>query len=151
MHGLIREEFSVSNISTKDICRHLYMRIFCGKVVIVADKPNAFLPALRKQWLKLTRRVQRERSSTLNALRTRELSNTIAKMQGLQFTTKWPPDIESADIYIATVDQLLRWAPECRTLYVTCPVELEHLHMITAWMPKSSVVVIYRILKKGNT
>lgn len=149
MHDLIREEFSVSNVSTKDICRHLYMRMLCGKVVIVAEKPNSFLPALRKQWFKLTRRVQRERSSTLNALRTQELSNTIAKMQGLRFTAKWPPHTETADVYITIVDQLLQWAPEYRTLYVTCPIELEHLYMVTAWMPKGGLVLIYKPRKRG--
>ena len=144
MHGLIREEFLVNSISTKDIARHLYTRVLCGKVVIVVDQPNSFLPALRKQWLKLTRKVQRERSSLLlNTTRTSELSEVIARMQSLRFTTKWPPDIELADIYIATVDQLLQWAPECLTLYVTCPVELEQLYVITAWMPKGGLVVTY--------
>ena len=144
MHGLIREEFLVNSISTKDIARHLYTRVLCGKVVIVVDQPNSFLPALRKQWLKLTRKVQRERSSLLlNTTRTSELSEVIARMQSLRFTTKWPPDIELADIYIATVDQLLQWAPECLTLYVTGPVELEQLYVITAWMPKGGLVVTY--------
>ena len=144
MHGLIREEFLVSSISTKDIARHLYTRAPCGKVVIVAEQPNSLLSALRKQWLKLTGKVQRERSSLLlSATRASELSEVIAKMQNLRFTIKWPPDIELADVYIATEEQLLQWAPECRTLYITCPVELKHLYIITALMPRGGLVVTY--------
>lgn len=138
VHDLIREEFLVSSISTKDIARHMYTRMWSGKVVVVADNPASFLSSLRKQWLKLNRKVQNERARTLNAARTAELSNTIAMMQSLRFTTKWPPDLELADVYIATTGQLLQWAPECRVLYVTCPVTLEQLHLITAWMPKGA-------------
>jgi hypothetical protein len=149
MRNLILEEFSVSSISTKELARHMYTRIWSGKIVIVADKPTDFLPSLRKQWLKLAHKVQNERTRTLNAARTTELSSTIARMQSLRFTTKWPPDLELADVYIVTTEQLLGWAPECRTLYVSCSIELEHLHMITAWMPKGGLVVIYKTSEKG--
>lgn len=149
MHDLIREEFLVSSISTKDIARHMYTRMWSGKIVIATDKPISCLSSLRKQWLRLARKVQSERARTLNASRTAELSSTIARMQSLRFTIKWPPDLELADVYIATIEQLLNWAPECRTLYVTCPIELEHLHMITAWMPKGGLVVVYKLSSKG--
>lgn len=146
MHGLIREEGSFgANPGTKDIARHLYTRMSCGKIVIVADKPASVLAALRKQWLKLGRKVQKERARTLNAVKVRELSEIIAHMHTLRFTTKWPQDDYAADIYIATVDQLLPWAPECRTLYVTCGVRLEEMHLITAWMQKGSLVVICKL------
>jgi hypothetical protein len=45
------------------------------------------------------------------------------------------------DFYIATVDQLLRWPPDYRTMYITCDIKLEQLHLITAWMPRGSLVV----------
>jgi hypothetical protein len=146
MLSLIREEFSFgANPGAKDLARHLYTRMSCGKVVIVADKPTSILSALRKQWLKLARKVQRERSSTLNGARMRELSEIIAHIQSLRFTTKWPPDEYPADVYIATIDQLLVWAPECRTMYIVCDVELEKLHIITALMPSRSLVVFCKL------
>lgn len=154
MHGLIREENSFSaNPSTKDLARHLYTRITCGKAVIVADNPSSLLPALRKQWLKLMRKVQRERASTLNAERIYELSEVVTHMQNLRFSTAWPPDgYKPADVYIATIDELLRWAPEaeCRTVYVTCEVELEELYRITAWMVKNSLIVGCKLPNRGN-
>ena len=142
MHGLIREEGSFgANPGTKDLARHLYTRMSCGKVVIVTDHPKTLMSPLRKQWFRLMRRVQRERSSTLHATRLVELSNIIARMCSLKFTTQYPPDEHPGDIYLATVDQLLRWAPDCRTMYVTCDIEREQLHLITTWMPKGSLVV----------
>lgn len=143
MHGLIREEGSFgANPSTKDLARHLFTRMSCGKVVIVTDRPQTLMSPLRKQWLKLMRRVQRERSSTLHAARIAELSNTIARMQSLKFAIGYPPDDYPSDVCLATVEQLLQWAPECRTMYVTCYISVEQLHLITAWMPKGGLVIV---------
>ncbi|HET8671401.1 MAG TPA: hypothetical protein VFM05_12475 [Candidatus Saccharimonadales bacterium] len=143
MHGLIREEGSFgANPGTKDLAKHLYTRMYYGKIVIVSDKPRSVISALRKQWLKLTRRVQKERASTLNAVRVAELSDIVSYMQKLDFTTHYPPDDYPGDVYIATVEEILRWPPVCRTMYVTCNIETEKLHMITAWMPRGGLVVI---------
>jgi hypothetical protein len=143
MHGLIVEDASFgANPSTKDLARHLYTRIGCGKVVIVANNPPILLSALRKQWLKLARKLQKERASTLNGTLIYEFSQTAAQMQALRFTIKWPQDECASDVYIVTIEQLLKWAPECRTLYITCPVSREQLHMITVWMTMGSLVVL---------
>lgn len=146
MHGLIHEEGAFgANPGTKDLARHLYTRMSCGKVVIVAKNPRTLISALRKQWLKLARKVHKERASTLSGSRIYELTNIVSRMYTLQFTTHYPPDECPGDIYLATVDQLLRWAPECRTMYVTCEIEREKLHLITAWMSMGSLVVICKL------
>lgn len=141
MYGLVREEYSFgSNPGTKDLARHMFTRMYCGKIVIVSDRPQATNAALRKQWLKLMRKVSKERSSTLNAARMLCLSDMIAKMASIKFTTVWPDDWE-ADVFIVDVERLLRWAPECRTIYITCDMPREQLHIITALMRKGSLVV----------
>lgn len=146
MYGLIREEGSFgANPGTKDLARHLYTRMYYGKVVIVADKPSSVISALRKQWLKLARKVQKERASTINATRVKELSGIISYMHSLDFTTHYPPDDYPGDVYIATVDEVLRWPPQCRTMYVTFEIGLEKQHMITAWMPPGSLIVIIKL------
>jgi hypothetical protein len=149
MHGLIREEGSFgANPGTKDLAKHLYTRMYYGKVVIVAANPVSVISALRKQWLKLARKVQKERASTLNAVRIMELSGIVTYMQNLDFTMHYPPDDYPGDVYIATINEILRWPPACRTMYVTCDVELEKLHMITAWMPKGSLVVMCKLARQ---
>lgn len=148
MRGLIREEYSFGANPGAKVARHLYTRTTCGKVVIVANNPSSLLPALRKQWLKLMRKVQKERASTLDAERIFELNEMVTHMQSLRFSTTWPPDgYNTADVYIATIDELLRWAPEaeCRTVYVTCEIKLEELYKITAWMSKDSLITICKI------
>ncbi len=144
MHGLYREHRHAGSAPvSQDLAKHLYTRMMYGKVGIVAERPATMLPALRKQWLKLQRRVRRERSSTLDAARILELSQQLACMQSMTFTAKAPIDEPTADVLVATIDDLLRWPPQCRTMYVTCNVELEKLHLVTSWMPRHSLVVIY--------
>lgn len=151
MHGLVLEEHSFgSNPSVKDLVRHLYTRMNCGQVVIitVTDNPRNLMSPLKKHWYKLCRKVQRERSSTLNATRIRELSEPIQQMQTLRFSTKWDMDIyEPADVYLATVEQLLAWAPEanCRTMYVACEVKTERLYVITSMMREGGLVVACKL------
>lgn len=151
MYGLIREEGSFgANPGTKDLARHLYTRMYYGKVVIVAERPQAIISALRKQWLKLARKVQKERASTLNAQRIVELSGIVGWMYNLEFTLHYPPDDYLGDVYIVTLVQALRWPPACRTMYITCGLPTEQLHLITAWMPKGSLVVFCPLASQRN-
>lgn len=146
MHGLIREQGSFGRHPTVQVLvRHLYTRSPCGRVVIVADRPPILLSLIRKEWLKLTRKLQIQRSSTLSAPRILELTHLLGHMQNLRFTAHYSPDDFSADVYVVTVEQLLSWAPECRTMYITSGVTTEQLHMVTAWMPKGGLVVMLQL------
>lgn len=118
-------------------------RSYYGKVVIVAAKPVSMLSALRKQWLKAERRVWKTRAQALGVSRVWELNAELAFMQHLRFTAKPPDDLLEADITIATVEHLLCVAPICQTMLITCPLAKETAHMITSWMPRGGVVVIY--------
>ncbi len=119
----------------------MYTRTACGKVVIVTDNHAGMMSPLRKQWLKLMRKVQKESARTLSATRIYELSQVVIRMQTLRFSCRWSPDEYTAGVCIATPEQLLQWAPECRTLYITCEVKREDLYVVTALMPKGAVVV----------
>lgn len=142
MYGLIKEQGSFgANPGMKDIARHLYTRMFSAPVVIVVEDPAVALSQLRKHWFRLYRRADREKSSTLDVVRVNAYIRLLTRMLTMRFTTKWPDD-EPAQVYIVTVEQLLQWAPECRTLYVTCDISREHLHLITALMPRGALVVI---------
>lgn len=140
--GFTREEWPFgSTFGTKGLARHLFTRMSCGKVIIVADNPDVLHATLRKQWLKLSRKVQVERSRTLNATRVLRIADMAAKMQSMSFTTDWP-DGYKADVCIATVEQLTEWLPNCRTLYVTCDISTGQLQLIATRMPVGSVVVV---------
>jgi len=144
----VEERMAGSSPIAQDVVKHLYARSLCGKVAIVAERPVVFLSALKKQWMKIERQLRHERSSTLNPTRLLEFTHELPRIQTLSFTAKPPIDEPRADVQIATVEQFLEWAPQCRTMYVTCGVTNEQLHLITAWMPKHSLVVVYKDSKQ---
>ena len=145
MHGLYVEHRTIgdSEALSWDLARHMYARSQCGKVAVVTDKPKELLSATRKQWIKVMRQVQMERSSTLNASRILEFTHQISRMQTMRFSAKAPDDVLAADVTFATPDVFTAAPPTCLTLYITCAVEKEKLYMITAWVPKGGVVVLY--------
>lgn len=128
---------------SKDLAEEILERGLYGKIAIVTDKPVILLSATRKQWLKLTRNMQRERSSTLDAAKVAKLTQQIAWMQSCSFSAKVPDDPLEAHVTFASADNFSRIPPACRTIYVTYEFEREKLYMLTSWMPKSSLVVIY--------
>ena len=144
MHGLKVEKHSLQSESLSSVlAKDVYCRGAQGKIAIVADKPNALLSATRKQWLRLIRQTQNERSATVNPTRANLLTQQLLWMQSLSFTSKPPNDILEADITFATADDFVRVPPVCRCIYVTYSFEREKLHMLTAWMPRNSLVVVY--------
>ena len=144
MHGLYREDrHPGSSPISQDLAKHLYTRMLCGKVAIVTEKPGTMLAAVRKQWMNVERRIRRERSSTLDARKILELTYQLPRFQTLVFTAKRPLEEPRADVQFATIEDFLEWPPQCRTLYVACPIKLEQLHMVTSWMPPHSLVVVY--------
>jgi hypothetical protein len=145
MYALYTEQREINgkNLLSWDLAHHLYLRSPRDKVVVATDKPVELLSATRKQWFRLMRQAMRQRSSTLNTLRSIELTNQIVYMQSLSFSSKRPEDYLEADVTFATVEDLIKAAPICRTAYITYEVEKEKQHMLTSWMPTGGVVVIY--------
>ncbi|HSX28453.1 MAG TPA: hypothetical protein VLF60_03315 [Candidatus Saccharimonadales bacterium] len=126
-----------------DIAHHMYSRQIRGTIAVVAKEPFVLMRTVKKQWLRVYRQVQRERSSTLDATRILELTHQLAYMQNLSFTSKPPHDLLEADVTFATAEDFVAIPPICHTMYVTYEVSKEQLHMMTAWMPKKGVVVMY--------
>lgn len=126
-----------------DLAHHMYMRQLCGKIVVVAESPAILLSAVSKQWRKVIRQTQRERSSTLNAERIRELTQTIMDMQKLRFVANTLHAQAKGDVFFASPQELLLTPPGCRTLYVTCQVEDAMLAALTSNMPAHSLIVLY--------
>jgi hypothetical protein len=144
MHGLFVEKHSLGDkpLSWRLAC-HICAHGPRGKVAVVTDKPEALLSATRKQWSRLLRQTENERSGTLNPTRVDILIGQILWMQGLTFTSKAPDDLLEADVTFAAVDDFVYVPPVCRCVYVTYGFEREKLHMLTAWMPRNSLVVLY--------
>jgi hypothetical protein len=114
-----------------------------GKIAIVTDKPIPMLSATKKQVIQLIRRLQHERSSTLDSRRVSELTQDIGWMQSLKFSAKVPVDLLDADVTYGTADNFARFPPICSTVYVTGKFEKEKLYMLTSWISKGGRVVMY--------
>jgi hypothetical protein len=138
------ERYLVGGAVSREIAYHLYARQLRGNVVIVTDTPVPTLAAVRKQWVKLTRRAQRERSSTLNAIHLVEIGKQIARMQSMQFVAKSQLEAPEADVFFVKLDKLLAMPPICHTLYITCGVTDETLADLTNSMPRGALVVLIR-------
>jgi hypothetical protein len=125
------------------LARGIYSRMEQGKIIIVTDRPGSLLSATRKQWHRLIRQLQRERSSILGGFRAEQLLCHLALMQDLTFTAKPPEDLLEADVTFASADDFIKAPPTCYSAYIACRVAKEKQHMLTSWMPPHGVVVIY--------
>lgn len=145
MHGLCVEERSLNGHGSLswDLAHHMFARAQCGKVAVVTDKPKELLSATRRQWMRIYRQGMREQASTLNTHRILELVQILSRMQGMTFSARPLDDLLVADVTFATADDFVRVPPVCPTVYVTYSFEREKLHMLTSWMPRGGLVVVY--------
>lgn len=141
--GLLVEYRYPSIPLSKDLAAHIASRYTEGKVTVVINHPYALIGAVRKQWLRLIRLAQRDRSSTLDPQRKDSLDKTIRGMQAVGFTIKSPEDEPLARVYFATAEQLIANPPSCATLYITEPITKLSQHMLVAWMSRNGRMIIY--------
>lgn len=127
-----------------DIAHHLFTRQLQGKVIILTSNPFGLLSTLRKQWLRVMRKVQRERSSTLDAALIGQLAAITAHMQTMTFTSKSLQDELNADVYVLSNEQLPEVPFDCHTFYATESMKGERLTAIEEVMPYGGLVVFYR-------
>lgn len=145
MHGLCVERRSLNGHGSLswDLAHHMYARSLCGKIAVVTDKPKELLSATRKQWMRIYRQAQNEQASTLDATRILELIYQLSNMQNMVFSAKSPDDLLETDVTFATADDFVRIPPVCQTVYVTYAFEREKVYMLTSWLPRNALVVLY--------
>lgn len=145
MHGLCIERRSLNGRGSLswDLAHHMYARSLCGKIAIVTDKPKELLSATRKQWMRIYRQGLNEQASSLNTPRILELIHILSHMQAMTFSAKSLGDLLEADATFAGADDFIKLPPVCPTVYVTYAFEREKLHMLTSWLPKNALVVLY--------
>lgn len=101
------------------IAQDMYSQGRTNSIAIIAKRPRSCMAALKREW--------------------QNLSDDPTP----RITTTPPIHDPQADVLIATIHQFLRWPPDCRTLYVTCPIGRVQLVLVTTWMPTNSRVIIY--------
>ncbi|HJQ08862.1 MAG TPA: hypothetical protein VJ836_05280 [Candidatus Saccharimonadales bacterium] len=123
--------------------RHLHTRQHLGKAVVICEQPVVVLSAARKQWLKLSRTLQKQRASTLNADKILKYTHTITRMQHMRFSVKTPLEQPEVDVYFLTPDQLHIMPVHCWTVYLTCPASFKLIQSMILQLPTEALIVDY--------
>lgn len=127
-----------------DTMRHLNTRQHLGKAVVICEQPAIVLSAARKQWLKLSRSLQKQRSSTLNADKILKYTHTITRMQRMHFTIKDPLEQPNGDVYFLTPSQLTTMPVHCWSVYVLSAISDKEARALAAQLPAEALIVDYR-------
>lgn len=123
-----------------DVSRHLHARQYLGKAVVLCDQPITMLSAVRKQWLKLARVIQKQRAATLNADKILKYTHTITHMQNMEFTVKSPSEQPGADVYILD-SKTIQLPPQCWSAYICAKIN-GGLHFANQ-MPTEALIIDY--------
>lgn len=134
---------TTSSTAGADLARHLLSRQHLGKTIIVCDKPIITMSVVRKFWLKLSRGLQKERASTLNAEKILQLTYDITHMQHMGFVARPPHEAPRADVFFITPDELDRLPANCFSLYILRAPTAAQLHGALVQLPERSLVVDY--------
>lgn len=143
MYGLSSQYRQPKSVSiSRDLAQQIAERSLYGKIVVAANNPMSSLSAVRKQWMRIIRLTQIERARTLKAERIIQLTNEVNRLRSLKFGVGFADEVD-CNVLFATADDLARLAPACSTLFITYDFPREYLHLMTSWMPRSSLVVFY--------
>lgn len=147
MHTIYLEERKPpSNPATTlavDISKHLQHRQYLGIAIVICDSPVAMLSAIRKQWVKATRQLQKLRASTLNAEEILRLTHVVIHMQNWQFSPKNPIDYPGAGVYFMTPNTLAATPNNCYSAYITTPLTFSQLDTLRPRLPDCALVIDY--------
>ena len=110
---------------------------------MLAKNPHGLLPAITKQWYKVVRQAERERSSTLNAERILEFTHQINTMQQIRFLVD-PLELGGQnDVLFISPTELHQIPTACHTVYLTCKLNESDFATLTEKMPPHSLLVRY--------
>lgn len=126
-----------------DAMRHLHTRQHLGKTVVVCEQPIAMLSAARKQWLKLSRILQKQRAATLNADKILKYTHAITRMQRMVFSAKTPLENPEADVYFLPSNKLAVMPVQCWTTYLLTPLPPALAAGTLTQLPQNALLVDY--------
>lgn len=126
-----------------DVMRHLHARQHLGTAVVICDNPVGYFSASRKQWLKLTRTIQKLRAGTLNADKILKHTHTITHMQQMRFSHKMPLYDPGADVYFMQPGQCDTLPLHCYGVYCITPVVSGEIYTIVGQLPAEALVIDY--------
>ncbi len=131
-----------SESGAADMMRHLRTRQHLGTSIVVCDRPDLMLATARKQWMKLSRHIQRQRAMTLNADKILKHTHAIIHMQNMRFTTQAPLADPDAELYFLSAEKTGA-PPRCFTVYLHEKLTLDIRRTLVAELPAAALIVDY--------
>ena len=126
-----------------DMMRHLHTRQHLGRALVICEHPAVVLSAARKQWMKLSRVIQKQRASTLNADKILKYTHTITHMQHMRFTAKTVLEDPDADVYFLRASQLDAAPLQCFSIYLTTTLPATIARFLVEQLPVEALVIDY--------
>jgi len=126
-----------------DAMRHLNTRQHLGKAVIVCDQPTVTLSLARKQWLKLSRSLQKRRSSTLNADKILKYTHAVTRMQRMYFTTRNPLERPGGEVFFLGSNELKTLPDNCWSVYLLGQLDPVTAFNLTGKLPEGALIIDY--------
>lgn len=126
-----------------DIANYLQARQHLGKAVVICDKPLALMCVVRKQWLKLARNLQRERSSTVSAEKILRLTSAITHMHRMQFAPKPPEQQPNAHVFFVSAKTANNLPLNTYTLFCAQPIMPAAANNLINQLPADALLIDY--------
>lgn len=146
MHGLEKEypKLKKGESVSLNIAKHM-ANVGKGCIVVVAIHPRSMIASVRKQCERVIRNEENLKASTIDPKKIAEHDEIITRLQQREFIAGDP--LEAAelikDVVFSTPVQVLAMPPLATVMYITTPIEIEALHKMTSWMPKTGRVIFY--------
>jgi hypothetical protein len=121
---------------TADIMRHFHARQFLGSAMVITDQPYNTFTSCKRQWMKLSRLVQKRRASTIDADKILRHTHTIAHMQQVVFDysrTSSPSSLPA--VYFSLPNDTIEIPRDCMSVYVMAQISSNVLSSIIATSP----------------
>lgn len=126
-----------------DIAHDLKSRLEVGPAVVIVEKPNHYLTALRKHWVQLKRLQERERAATLSVWLREEIQLKALWMESVKFVVT--TERGKADVYVVSPEQAAQVLAFCATAYFVLPVDDATLNTFLRGKDRDLLVVRYEL------
>jgi hypothetical protein len=123
--------------------RYVHARQQLGPAVVLCDEPEAFAAVARKQWLRLSRTLQRQRTASSDAAKILAFTHAITRMQQTELVACLPEERPDAAVYFVTAQELRMIAIPYPTLCVAGLIAPSVAAEVIGQLPSSSMIVDY--------
>ena len=138
-------QIHIMDEALSDVVQRMYARILMGKTVIVTNDPEMVERYIKQEWLRIMRRLQRQRNQTHHPAVLNDIGRNLSAMQAAIFTTLAPFEVPGSDVFIMEPEALDDIVPRCSNMFILTDVQPDTVEAIACCMPQNGLIVLYDI------